>query len=77
MYCNIVHRTGSVSGLDLLKFQQDLAHSLGIKTALLITLASMESDEVVEYYKSQAAEFGDEVGIHFHSISGKFLQGKI
>ena len=76
MYCNIVHRAGSVSGLDSLKFQQNLAHSLGIKTTLLITLAGMESDEVVEYYKSQAAEFGDEVGIHFHSISGKFYREK-
>ena len=76
MYCNIVHRVGNVSGLESLKFQQNLAHSLGIKTTLLIPLAAMESEEVVEYYKLQAAKFGDEVGIHFHHIAGKFYREK-
>ena len=74
MYCNIVHRVANAAGLEALKFQQDCAHSLGIKTTLLIPLAAMESAEVIDYYKSQAAQYGDEIGIHFHHIAGKFYR---
>lgn len=76
MYCNIVHRLGNETGLESLKFQQDCAHSLGFKTTLLIPLRAMENDEVVNYFKSQAAEYGDEIGIHFHHIAGKFYREK-
>lgn len=76
MYCNIIHRTGNANGLESLKFQQDCAHSFGFKTTLLIPLASMESKEVVDYYKSQAEQYGDEIGIHFHHISSDLYKNE-
>ena len=67
MFCNILHR-GGIKSLDSLKFQQDEAHRLGFKTTLHIPLSAMDYPEVIEYYKQQIEEFGDEVGIHFHGI---------
>ena len=71
MYCNILHRVSRVDFLDDLKFQQDVAHSLGFKTTLQIPLLAMESPEVIEYYKQQAKDYGDEIGLHFHNIASK------
>ncbi len=71
MYCNILHRAASPLMMDSLKFQQDTAHKLGLKTTLHIPLKGMDYPEIIEYYKQQARDFGDEIGIHFHGIESE------
>ena len=68
MYCNILHRAVRPDTMDSFKFQQDTAHKLGFKTTIHIPLRGMDFPEIIEYYKQQAKDFGDEIGLHFHSI---------
>lgn len=72
MRINIVHRmtftTEDTVNFEALKYQQDAAHKVGLKTSLLLSSAVINSEQSVAYAKEQEENFGDEIGITFHDI---------
>ena len=49
--------------LSIFLFQQETAHSRGIKTTIEMTYASLFSDEVVELAKKHHEQYGDEIAL--------------
>lgn len=75
LYCNVIHKIGNVSSegftLESLKFQQDAAHNLGIKTTLLISYGALFDERYTKYFSEQSENFGDEIGINMQFLSEK------
>lgn len=71
MYCNILHRVNDPDELEAMRFQQDLAHELGFRTTMHVSLQAMDYPEVISFYKEQLHKYNDELGIHFHNLWSK------
>lgn len=68
MFCNILHRVNDPDELDAIRFQQNLAHELGFRTTMHVSLQAMDYPEVISFYKEQLHKYNDELGIHFHNL---------
>lgn len=69
MFFNVIHRAdGGTAELEALQFQQDTSHQLGLKTTILMSYSALQDSRMMEYIKQQLKEYGDELGLHFHSL---------
>jgi len=65
MFTNIIHRPSDIAYLNEFKIQQDMSHSYGLKTTMLVPFSTLFQPEIVEYVKLQNRDFGDEIGLYF------------
>lgn len=78
MYFNIIHRT-AVAELaegpyyEIYKRQQDMAHSLGMKTTIAIQYSDLFDETVLADARAYQAEFGDELALSLHRLAGPEL----
>ena len=62
--------------LQIFLFQQEAAHSNGLKTTIQITYASLFSDEIVKLAKQHREEYGDEIGLSLLGLPCKQFKEK-
>jgi hypothetical protein len=69
MIMNLIHRADrSPEKFEALKFQQKLAHQIGLKTTVLVTYQAMFNKDITDYLKKDQQEYDDEIGIHLEGI---------
>lgn len=62
--------------LNIFLFQQEAAHSNGLKTTIQITYASLFSDEIVSLAKKHRDEYGDEIALSLLGLPCKQFKEK-
>ena len=72
MYVNVVHRP--TNDMDGFKFQQDVAHNLGLKTTILFTIDALFDEARIEYCLNESEKYGDELGINLSTIDCKEIK---
>jgi hypothetical protein len=73
MRFNIFHRPGRGENYRLFRRQQDLAHSLGLRTTVFLFYADLFEDEILSAALRDRDEHGDELGIALHGLGGPGL----
>ena len=69
MYINIIHRPEpDPFRRSIFKMQQEMAHGLGIRTTILATAPSLFDEETIKLMKMYHADFGNELGLSFHTL---------
>lgn len=63
MFLNILHRPKMGEAYEFFRMQQDMVHTLRLKTTVMATFPSMQHDHMVDDIRRDADEFGDEVGL--------------
>lgn len=75
LYCNVIHKISNDSSVDYtiepLKFQQDEAHKLGLKTTLLVSYDVLFVEDYVKYCIEQSEKYGDELGLNMQFLIGE------
>ena len=75
MHINIIHRPEPDSyRRDIFRLQQDLVHDLGMKTTIMATMPSLEDRECIAMMRDYHEQWGDELGISFHSLDTESLE---
>ena len=75
MHVNILHRPESDAyRKDVFKLEQELAHQLGLKTTIMATAPALEDAETVALMKWYQQEFGDEIGLSFHTLDSPEIE---
>ena len=82
MRFNILHRTAVEHFLDgdfyeIFKQQQELVHSLGMKSTVLVSYSDMFENKVIEDLINYRDEYGDEIGLSLHRLNGPELDEEI
>lgn len=68
MIVNVIHRP--LAGRNhLFRWQQEVAHSLGLKVTILLQPDHLADPEIVSEVLADAAEYGDEVGLWFSELT--------
>ena len=62
--------------LNIFLFQQNAAHSNGLKTTIQITYASLFSKTIIDIAKEHHAKFGDEIGLSLLGLPCKEFKAK-
>jgi hypothetical protein len=75
MILNLLHRPTRGNEYYLYRFQQDLAHRLGLKVTLTIDYDAMQSDELIKEILKDEREYGDELAIWVWSLNDPQLGG--
>lgn len=70
MYCNIIHKMSDEDSMEALRFQQNTAHELGLKTTILISYDDLFREESILYCKEQNLQYGDEIGCNMSTLQG-------
>lgn len=73
---NIAKKELRDESLDIFRLQQEIAHKNGLKTTILMTYASLFSDEAVALAKEHHAKFGDEIGLTLLGLPCKEFREK-
>lgn len=69
MIVNVIHRP--LSGRNhLFRWQQEVAHSLGLKVTVLVQPDHLLDPEIMAGVLADQAEYGDEVGLWFSELTG-------
>ncbi len=69
MYLNLLHRPKMGNYYEFFKLQQDMAHELGLKATILVSLPAMEQEHMVEDIKRYHEEHGDEIGLFLSELN--------
>ncbi len=69
MYLNLLHRPKMGDYYEFFKLQQDMAHEIGLKVTILVSLPAMEKDFMVEDIKRYHEEYGDEIGLFLSELN--------
>lgn len=75
MIVNILHRPGPGGQLEMFRLEQEIAHSLGLKTTIMMPLWAMDDASVVEDVKRDHAQYGDEIGLYFGDMDYSVIPG--
>lgn len=71
MRLNIMHRTDpGEQRYAIFKRQQDLVHSLGMKTTIFMHFFDLYRDDIVADAKNYEQTYGDEIGMALHRMEG-------
>ena len=70
MRLNILHRTDPGARYSIFQRQQDLVHSLGMKTSIYMHFFDLYKDDIVQDAKGYAEKFGDEIGLALNRLEG-------
>ena len=66
MLFNLIHRPNNSESYD---FQRECAHSLNLKTTILIPTRFLEDENVIEKAKYDMTEYKDEIGLWIEPMS--------
>lgn len=73
MRLNIFHRADP-GRYEIFKQQQDLVHSLGMKTSVFLHHYDLFNEHIVADARNYAAEFGDEIGLALNRLEGPGME---
>ncbi|WP_269525444.1 hypothetical protein [Coraliomargarita parva] len=77
MIYNIMHRAAQGSKYSIFLEQQRTVHELGIKTTVFVHYKDLFNETLLESITRDAREFGDEVGLALHDMSGPGMEGLV
>ena len=72
---NLLHRPETLENFHLFRWQQDLAHRVGLKVTIMLDGANLERPEVIAATLKDIRQFGDDVGIWLNPSSETRLAG--
>jgi hypothetical protein len=70
MRLNILHRTDPGDRYSIFQRQQDLVHSLGMKTSIFLHYFDLFQDHIVQDALNYQKKFGDEIGLALNRLEG-------
>lgn len=73
MHLNIMHRPAPGAEYDLFVRQQDLVHSFGLKTTVSLFYKNLFDAKIIADALRYEKEFGDEIGLALHDLTGPGL----
>lgn len=73
MHFNIFHRTDTGASYDIYRRQQELAHSLGLKTTIFLFYRDLFDERALTDALSDHERFGDEIALSLHGLTGPGL----
>lgn len=70
MLFNLIHRPGiNAAQWSAFKWQQDIAHELGLKITLLLTYNTLFDKAKIEEFRKYHEDFGDEIGMYLGDMN--------
>lgn len=73
MHLNIFHRPESGANFAIFERQQDMVHGYGLKSTIMIHYRDLFDSRVVDRVRRDSREFGDEIGLALHRLTGPDL----
>ena len=74
MFLNIMHRAALGPKYSIFREQQRTVHELGIRCTVFVHYKDLFDEQTIKDVTRDAAEFGDEIGLAVHDMSGPGLE---